>query len=348
MARSVELLLTQDQQDRQQMLDMHRGEQHTQRHTTTPQQPSEPLKVQWGEHKEETEHSRLYDDDDDDEEEEEGGDAADEASEALEEVATAEEERKEAGEPTGEVDRAAAGRGRKAGAAEAKSKLRRAQRRPLSSAADGSAAARLADASAAPQPLSPSSPPATRVLMALSLLCCKFATENAPFNLRKSEIVKRKSSSTHATHTHAPHPPSHSTPAQQLPHCATDLSAVRFPHPDGARVTAGLPTAVQGQLHPLSRRRRGGTTSCSAVGVQRDSLEHSARSPSLRLSFITPQPASATSHHARVLRSVAVVLVSCRCAVCVCCCSCCRLLPLCSAARVVESCCCGASCVRLC
>ena len=31
-----------------------------------------------------------------------------------------------------------------------------------------------------------------RAVLAATLLCCKFATENAPFNLRKSEIVKRK------------------------------------------------------------------------------------------------------------------------------------------------------------
>ena len=31
-----------------------------------------------------------------------------------------------------------------------------------------------------------------RAVLAVTLLCCKFATENAPFNLRKSEIVKRK------------------------------------------------------------------------------------------------------------------------------------------------------------
>ena len=31
-----------------------------------------------------------------------------------------------------------------------------------------------------------------RAVLAVTLLCCKFATENAPFNLKKSEIVKRK------------------------------------------------------------------------------------------------------------------------------------------------------------
>ena len=201
-ARAIDLLLSHDQLDRQQMLDMQ--QQRTlqrSRHHPAPaagvasstvaapflaQPPSESLKAPReaarAEHKE-AEHSALYDTDDDD-------DRADEASEELEKALVGRVEEKE---PADVTERAAAASGEETrGVNDARGVP--GHRAKVVGAAERSPPAAAVVCASPSSVLSGASCPAElRVLMALSLLCCKFATENAPFNLRKSEIVKRKS-----------------------------------------------------------------------------------------------------------------------------------------------------------